>query len=67
MWAILGMPAPQVVPQSVVELTGPVGGWKRTLTHKAQTWTFQSLVKGVGAWYISPASCYLLVVETAEK
>ncbi len=63
MWSILGMPAPLVLAQSAVGLTGPLGNWKRTLTYADTSWAFQKLVAGAGAYYISHASRYMLVVE----
>ena len=64
MWGILDMPEPVVLAAKELGLTGPVGTWPRTL-RRGVSWTFQKTVKDVGAWYISPASQYMLVVHNA--
>lgn len=62
MWDILDMPAPVAVAASSLDLGNRVQAWPRVLTRYGTRYAFQKLLADVGAYYISPASHYLLVV-----
>lgn len=62
MWDILDMPAPTAVAASSLDLGSRVQAWPRTLYRDGTRYAFQKLVGDYAAYYISPASHYLLVV-----